>query len=472
MKNITITLTACFLLNLAGYAQETFIKLYGEPHEVDCYSFAPTDDGGYIFACTNSDHNSDMYFFRVDASGNTIWTKEYDLHPLGYGWNYVFSIDSTFDGNFIVGAFEGNEGFLMKMDPQGDTLWTRMFEGNYSGWMHSVHEVDEGFIIGQNSPNQIMKTDPDGELLWAHAYNTLGTFTLHSLSVASDGYLACGSLYDPDNSNMNENFYVMKVDTEGEVQWVYTEGETSDEVATDVIETSEQGALALGYRLHPETYQWRGYIVKFNAWGDTVWTRNLDDSPFYYLYSVEETGSGEFIITGTVTPYRADAILLMKYDSDGNEIWREYYIPEHNPQYEFNVGVEVRIRDDGYIALAANCSMTNYSQAGFLLTDPDGLITRIPKVQGETSDVKAYPNPFREQIHFSTIESIKANPELRIFDSSGKLVYQFDAPAIEKKTDIYWNGRNKLGQELPQGVYFYQIKNSKELISQGKIIKQ
>ena len=471
MKKITILLSAFLCLILTANAQETFFKLYGEPHEIDCYSFAPTDDGGYIFACTNSDHNSDMYFFRTDINGDTLWTRQYDMNPYGYGWNYVFSIDTTSDGNFIIGAFEGNEGFLIKMNPDGDTLWTKMYEDIYSGWMHSVHEVPGGYIIGQQSPNQIMKTDENGELDWAHAYNTFGDFTLKSLFVGSDGYLVCGSVYDPENHTMNEDFYVMKTDFEGEMQWYYTEGETSDDVATDVMETHDNNIVAVGYRMEPTTSAWRGYIVKFNSYGDTLWTRTLINSPFILLNSVTETAQGDYVITGTISPARADALLLMKYDEDGNELWRQEFFSDHQPPYEFNVGEQVRIQDDGYIAVAGTCSKTNYSQAALLITNPDGIITSVSATKSSETESLAYPNPFSDDITIRFEHNKPVPLKLRIFNNLGQMQFESDQSLLQEENIFKWNGKNTKGNTVQSGLYYYIISNSENIISRGTLIK-
>jgi ligand-binding sensor domain-containing protein len=72
-----------------------------------------------------------------------------------------------------------------------------------------------------------------------------------------------------------------------------------------------------------------------------------------------------------------------------------------------------------------------------------------------------YPNP--SSGNFTLLLTEKFNKaQLRIFDVYGKCVYQ--SQIINKESEIH--------TELPGGIYLYQVKDDKQLISSGKLIVQ
>jgi hypothetical protein len=81
----------------------------------------------------------------------------------------------------------------------------------------------------------------------------------------------------------------------------------------------------------------------------------------------------------------------------------------------------------------------------------------------------AYPNPFNGKISFDFIVSKPGLMEFKIFDVTGKLVADnlvlSNAPGKHK---ISWDGRDRFGQIVASGIYYYQFKVG-ITIEKGKI---
>jgi serine protease AprX len=78
--------------------------------------------------------------------------------------------------------------------------------------------------------------------------------------------------------------------------------------------------------------------------------------------------------------------------------------------------------------------------------------------------IKVYPNPFKDELTLYT-EGVSGETIIDIFNIKGQLVFN--------KKDIF-KGENMITlylNTLPQGIYFYKLKNEKTLLT-GKIIKQ
>jgi hypothetical protein len=110
-------------------------------------SVRQTPDGGYVIAgYTGSYNDADAYIIRTDSAGDTIWTCVYG----GPGSDAAYSAIQTSDGNFMVVGFTesfstaGVDMWVMKLDAGGDTIWTKAIGGLGNEFAHSLIECCDG----------------------------------------------------------------------------------------------------------------------------------------------------------------------------------------------------------------------------------------------------------------------------------------------------------------------------------------
>jgi hypothetical protein len=83
-------------------------------------------------------------------------------------------------------------------------------------------------------------------------------------------------------------------------------------------------------------------------------------------------------------------------------------------------------------------------------TFPSGI-----KETGSTNSLKAWPNPFSDQINISFTNPYHEPATLQIFDKMGKMVNALNIPdSGSENVRIVWNGRNASGNKSLPGVYF------------------
>lgn len=141
----------------------------GDSIRSEGYDVIALGDGGCIVCgkITNpGTFKGPAYLMRLDANGDTVWTKKYFNSTTN---QYIaYKIEPTSDGNFLVYMDRGTssaEGRLVKINQNGDSLWAQY---GYNYWMGmSGLSVDGGVNItgGHDDYGYFIKTSTDGMYL-------------------------------------------------------------------------------------------------------------------------------------------------------------------------------------------------------------------------------------------------------------------------------------------------------------------
>lgn len=201
-----------YLLKMDSEGSLIWNKTYGGAYSDLSHSVQETSDGGYVIAgYTRSFGNKDddVYLVRVDSEGNEIWSRTYgDMK----GDERGYSVQGTIDGGYIVAGMswpleqENPDFYLLKIDSEGDTVWSSSYtgpDGHWSwDWGRSALETGEGgyVIVGETYSNVerdwdvlLGKTDSLGNLLWSRTYGGDDSEGGNSVLEAGDGgYVIAG----------------------------------------------------------------------------------------------------------------------------------------------------------------------------------------------------------------------------------------------------------------------------------------
>jgi hypothetical protein len=223
-RSIGHGLSDVYLIKTDATGDTVWTRTYGGAYDDVAYSVQQTYDGGYIvtgYTAISGLHNWNVYLVRIDARGETLWTREYG--SVG-STEYGMSVQQTTDSGYILTGAGYSQVFTIRTDPGGDTLWTRTYSNSPYDLAegHSVRQTaDGGYVIaGYISPwgpwdLWLIRINADGDRLWAKTLVDTGSGTELGNSVhltSHGGYIVAGatSTYGAGGADV----YLVRVDSD------------------------------------------------------------------------------------------------------------------------------------------------------------------------------------------------------------------------------------------------------------------
>ena len=171
-----------WLIKTDQYGNELWNTTYGSSNNEYGRSIIDSDDGGYlIFASSESfgNDNTDLHNIKIDSTGIEEWNKSFGGF---FGKNGNVIKKSPSGGYILISSrysynYNSYDMWLIQMNSNGDTEWTKTFGGNYDDYGFGIAITsDNGFILtgstssyGLSSPELsdlwLIKTDLNGNTL-------------------------------------------------------------------------------------------------------------------------------------------------------------------------------------------------------------------------------------------------------------------------------------------------------------------
>lgn len=185
--------TLLFISSLS-YAQDTtFAKIFHKmPDNIDLTTNTScSSDSGHYFIAGQVNYGHQAFLQKLDSVGNEIWIRKYKKSNTQFENFRFYEITTTSDSNLLLGGriyndLQGmNNPIILKLDTNGDTLWTRSFSavGN-SGCARSFvveGNQNESYLIwSENGVDALFvaKYDQNGIVLWYHKYPTINNYQI------------------------------------------------------------------------------------------------------------------------------------------------------------------------------------------------------------------------------------------------------------------------------------------------------
>ena len=190
-----------------------------------------------------------------------------------------------------------------------------------------VQTSDGGYVIASNNNNDgyLIKTDSSGNIQWTKNYG--GTYSA-AIQTQDGGYLMTGAITNLTETSANSYIYLVKTDSNGNMQWNTTYHPAFRDSGRSVVQTSDGGYAIVGIAGWTSSYAPNAvYFIKTDAYGNKQWDKNFGGSDSV-PYSVVQTSDGGYAIVARSNYFRFGAptyAYLIKTDSSGDQIWQNSY---------------------------------------------------------------------------------------------------------------------------------------------------
>jgi hypothetical protein len=329
---------------------------YGGPINDFAFAVEPAGDGNYLLAgVTNGDYESrgDLWLLKVTAQGDLLWSCLYD----GGGFDCANDLISAGDGNFLIAgqttSFGLGQGvWLLKVNPQGDTLWTHTYYGGYA-WAITP-AGDGGFLMigsvdrfGTGLDDMLLiKVNAQGDSLWSHFYG--GPNSDYGLGIApadDGGFLLVG--YSNSFGSTGYDMRLVKVNSQGDSLWARSYGGIYPDQAWAVAPDGEGNFMVAGMKTSATLGD--VWLVKVNNQGDSLWSRTYGGSGYEWADAIITAGDGGFLLAGLTNSFGAGwyDVYLVKVNHQGDELWSQTY---GGPAWD--EAYAITLTEDGDILLA------------------------------------------------------------------------------------------------------------------------
>lgn len=157
-----------------------------------------------------------------------------------------------------------------------------------------------------------------GDIQWSQTYGADGDEEAVSLIQTSDGgYLIVG--HTRSNSFGENDIYIIKTNSTGDMIWNKTYGGTDKELAWDVMELAGQKYLLLCQTQSFSNGLLDICLLKINSSGVMEWAKSYGGFQNDWCYNMRKTIDGEYLLAGATYTYGSGKhdMLLMKVNEDG-----------------------------------------------------------------------------------------------------------------------------------------------------------
>ena len=306
-------------------------------------SVQQTSDGGYIVAGKTNSFGAggdDFWLLKLDPSGDIEWQKTYG----GGADDGANSVQQTSDGGYIVAGWTASFGvgrgdfWLLKLYPDGNVQWQKAYGGGATDCAYSIQETSDGgyIVAGVGSFGTagddfwVLKLDSGGEVQWQKAYGGNGQESACFIQeTTGGGYILAGTTKSFGAGVRDCDFWVLKLGSTGSIQWQKVYGGSGDDLLYSVEETTDGGYIIAGttnsFGTGINDYDF--WVLKLGAEGDVRWQKTYGGSDNDYAYCVRQTFDGGYIAAGETGSFGAgnSDLWVLKLDPGGDLEWQKSY---------------------------------------------------------------------------------------------------------------------------------------------------
>jgi hypothetical protein len=506
MKKFIVLLFSAFCMNAFGQNPHVqWQKCLGGTASETANAIQQTFDGGYIVAGESSSSDGDItgnqgdYDFcivKLNNSGIMQWQKSFG----GGQTDAATSIQQTSDSGYIVAGYSKSSGgdvtvnhgdfdyWVIKLTATGVLQWQKSFGGTGSDKAYAVQQTSDGgyIVAGETSTNNngdvtgnhgvincwIVKLAGTGALQWQKCLGGTNWEIAHAIQQTTDGGYIIGAESFSTNGDVTghhgtsvNDFWVVKLNSTGTIQWQKSLGGTSVEEGTAIQQTQDGGYIVAGSTgstdgdvtgLHIGGLDY--WVVKLNTTGAIQWQKTLGGAYAEVPNSVQQTLEGGYIVTGLSRSNDGD-VTGHHGALDVNDVWVVKLSNTGSLQWQKSLGgpsqdeaYAIKQTSDGNYILAGYSSLDGGDVTGIHNSTRDFWIVKLNAGVGinepeNKTNFTIYPNPVGDMLSL-TVNSNNLGSPFCLSDPLGRIILNGELTSVNFSINI---------SDLPSGMYILTV---------------
>lgn len=226
---------------------------------------------------------------------------------------------------------------ITRLNKNGETKWRKLLGGKKVDRGIAISRAKDGnlLILGegksfnQNSDQDIYaaKVSLDGKLIWENAFGGDRDEFAAGIAGTNDG----GALLVGDSESFSKkgyrDIYIVRLDKNGKMLTTKTIGGKLNDEANALTRTADGNFMMAGSREIKSSGDADFFLLKLNQNGEKIWARTLGEKYNDVLHAVAPTPDGGIVATGKTRSYNSAQtdLPIMYFNKDGKLIWFKIY---------------------------------------------------------------------------------------------------------------------------------------------------
>ena len=398
-----LTMIFIFLATLTQSQDILWEKSLGGKHSDYLMDVIATPDYGFLLAGSSlsgksgnktvvSNGDLDYWLWKMNENGDLDWQKTFG----GSSNDFLYCVKLTSDGGYILGGTSNSTDFIdnkkqkgnkiekcrgdddfwiIKLNAAGVEEWQSTIGGFGQEKLKSIAQTkDGGYILGGSSASSasddfevgvpkgeksessygnmdywVVKLDKNAKIVWQKTIGGIYEDELRSIEATKDGgYIVGGYSNSPQSGNKTEDnkgngdYWVLKLDQNGDIKWQKTIGGNQDDQLSVVHQTYDGNFIVGGNSNSEASNEKRSnnsngtdfWILKLGQEGEILWQENYNIGEIDVLSSIVENKDHTLLMAGfakgqiPLTPKGgikdgSGDFVAIKITENGEEIWRQ-----------------------------------------------------------------------------------------------------------------------------------------------------
>jgi len=291
----------------------------GDGYE-QAWAVARAPDGGFfVFGETDSygAGNRDFFLLKIDANGAEIWFRTYGTPAR----EWPFGMLALANGDLLLYGLVKSEDdrgdpYAVRVNSEGRVAWEYTARSDTDAFFLDALETEAGQIVlcaSVAEDGALVALGPDGDSLWTQRYELAGWQYPSAIATTDDGYLLTGFAMIETGPNRQADVWLAKTSRDGTLEWQRSFGAVeSDDYGMELLRVADDGYVIGGFGQGMPLW-------KIDATGDLIWERRLDDVSLYATGAVHQLDDGGFLVSGlkVIRNGQSNDAVLLRTDAAG-----------------------------------------------------------------------------------------------------------------------------------------------------------